>query len=424
MAKRGRKRSTAPAAAPPPETRGGDTRPRAPRAAIAVGVVALAAVAAFFLFRSQPPPPAPPAETPSGPLIAGVPGYIDNAVCAGCHAEIAATWAETGMGRAFYSANDESMAHLPADTSFHHAKSGRSYRIERRDGAYYLRRHETAEDGSETNVFEKRIDYVMGSGNKARSYLHRYPSGKLVELPLGWYSENGGYLAMSPAYDQPVHGGFRREIAFECMSCHNGYFPIEPGSDAPGRDPLYPGPLAEGIGCQRCHGPGRAHVEAVANEAPEATIREAVFNPANASRERPARSLLAMSPRIDRAPAAVLHPALRPRRFLLPPRGAADRFRAALRSPRRSARGQVRDRPRRLPLAQVGLLRAQRDDLHHLSRPAPSLARCGGARAVQRNLQELPRRRCARARSRPRRRDRLHRLSHAPPPRRRTWCAW
>ncbi len=292
MAKRGRKnRSTS--AAPPPEPQGpqaqspaSEMRPRPPLVAVLFGVAAAAAVAAFFVYSSSEAPPASTPQATSGPLIAGDPGYIDNAVCAGCHAEIAASYAETGMARAFYQANDESMAHLPADPSYSHAKSGRSYRIDRRDGAYYLRRHETAPDGSEINVFEKRIDFVMGSGNHARTYLHRYPTGKMVELPLGWYAENGGRLAMSPGYDQPAHNGFRREIPFECMFCHNGYSPIEPGSDAPGRDPLFPGRLVEGIGCQRCHGPGRAHVDAVANQEPDAQVRQAIFNPAGASRER------------------------------------------------------------------------------------------------------------------------------------------
>ncbi|MCG8651990.1 MAG: hypothetical protein MI861_19270, partial [Pirellulales bacterium] len=249
-------------------------------------VAVLAGTAAYFAFRPTEPEPTHEAPVANRPLIAGDPDYIDNAACAGCHEEIAATYAETGMARAFYRADHESMAHLPADARYDHEKSGRSYRIEERDGAYYLRRHETAPDGSEASVFEKRIDYVMGSGNNARSYLHRYPSGKLVELPLGWYSENGGYLAMSPGYDQPRHGGFRREIPFECMFCHNGYSPIEPGSDAPGRDPLFPGRLTEGIGCQRCHGPGRAHIEAVAREEPDEVVRQAIFNPAGESRER------------------------------------------------------------------------------------------------------------------------------------------
>jgi len=55
-----------------------------------------------------------------------------------------------------------------------------------RDGKYYARRHQLDSQGKETNVVEKEIHYVMGSGNHARSYLHRTPNDRLVEMPVGW----------------------------------------------------------------------------------------------------------------------------------------------------------------------------------------------------------------------------------------------
>jgi len=219
--------------------------------------------------------------------MAGSPDYVDPATCAGCHAEIAADYAETGMAQAFYRPRADRMVEdFAANNVFYHEPSQRRYAMIERDGRYFQRRSQLDGQGRETNVVEKEVHYVMGSGNHARTYLHQYPNGKLVQLPLGWYSERGGFWAMNPGYDQPRHAGFRREIGFECMFCHNAYNPIEPGSDAPGRDPLFPGTLAEGIDCQRCHGPGRRHVEAVANGAGEGEIRQAIFNSAHESRER------------------------------------------------------------------------------------------------------------------------------------------
>ena len=220
-----------------------DSLANGPRRVWIPAVVVVVAVAGWALYSTSTVV-APEGESDSAPklLIAGSPDYVDGAVCAGCHAEIAATYAETGMGRSFYRVTPETMAHLGDERSFRHERSGREYVIREEDGRYYLRREEIG-GGAD---FEKEIHYVMGSGNNARTYLHQYPSGKVVELPLGWYSENGGRLAMSPAFDQPIHGGFRREIGFECMGCHNGYPRIEPGADAPGRDPLFPGRVGRG----------------------------------------------------------------------------------------------------------------------------------------------------------------------------------
>jgi tetratricopeptide (TPR) repeat protein len=148
-------------------------------------------------------------------------------------------------------------------------------------GQWFQRRHQTGFEGKETNAVETRVDYVIGSGNHARSYLHRAAGGHLIEMPVSWYSENGGYWAMSPGYDRPDQQDFRRAIAFSCLFCHNAY-PDSP----PVEEGVFPASLPEGIDCQRCHGPGSAHVEAAGRNAPAEAIRRAIINPAHLSRER------------------------------------------------------------------------------------------------------------------------------------------
>ena len=102
----------------------------------------------------------------------------------------------------------------------------------RKDGKVYQRRHQIGFDGKETNVVEKEIDFVLGSGNHSRTYLHQGSDGRLSELPVGWYAENKGYWAMNPGYDRPDQEDFRRQITYQCMFCHNGYPQIEVGADA------------------------------------------------------------------------------------------------------------------------------------------------------------------------------------------------
>ncbi len=190
--------------------------------------------------------------------------YVEPAVCAGCHEEIWQTYRETGMARSFYHPDPaNTIEDYTAEEPFYHLASDRYYVMTQRNGRYFQRRYQKGPQGRETNVLEKEIHFVMGSGNHARSYLNLSSLGKLTQLPLGWYSEDGGHWGMSPGYDRPNHDGFQRVISFDCMFCHNGYPAIEPGADQLGKRPVYQGEIPEGIDCQRCHGPGSAHVDAV-----------------------------------------------------------------------------------------------------------------------------------------------------------------
>ena len=185
------------------------------------------------------------------------------ALCATCHPTYAAHYAKTGMGRAFAPA---SPATVPVTSRpFHHAASDTWFAILRR-GSAFLHRRWRLDAGREEYVEELAIHYVLGSGNHARTFLHRNARGELVELPLGWYAENGGKFAMNPGFDTHAPPT-RRKIGEDCLACHNSY-PRGPN-------------LPAGIGCERCHGDGARHVAAAqAKGAQLAAIRAAIVNPA------------------------------------------------------------------------------------------------------------------------------------------------
>ena len=225
--------------------------------------------------------------------------YTDPAVCSSCHDQIARTFSLTGMGRSFSQLRP---AFAPSGATadrpvLYHPASDRYYTMLQRDGKFYQRRHQIGFDGKETNVLELEAHYVTGSGNHARTFLHRASDGRLVQMPVTWYAERGGYWAMSPGYDRPAHLDFRRRIDAGCMSCHNGY-PRTPVEDD-GGGPIFGPPslagsqlsfgaasgLPEGIDCQRCHGPGRAHVDAI-KAGDLAAARLAIVNPVKLDRER------------------------------------------------------------------------------------------------------------------------------------------
>lgn len=190
------------------------------------------------------------------------------------------------MGRSFGRADASTVPALP-ESRIDNQPSQMHYSLFQRDGKFFIKRSQTGFGGAETNVAEEQADYVIGSGNHARTYLHRDARGRLIELPVSWYAEKSGYWAMSPGYDRKDQEDFQRAIPAGCMFCHNGYpaqiKKFDPGSMDP---PAFGQNLPQGIDCQRCHGPGKAHVTAAISGASVDAIRKAIVNPARLDRER------------------------------------------------------------------------------------------------------------------------------------------
>ena len=207
------------------------------------------------------------------------------AQCADCHPKIAATYGFTGMARSF-AAVGSTLPGLGADgrAAFFHTASRRWYRLERREGAVYLRRHQAGPDGREANVYEARVDYVLGSGNHARGLIHRAPDGRLIQLPVAWYAE-GAAWGMAPGYDRADHADFRRAVDGDCMFCHNAY-PRQPVVESPGTALVFPQQLAAGIDCKRCHGPGADHMRLAESGAAAGNVRAAILNPRRLAPDR------------------------------------------------------------------------------------------------------------------------------------------
>jgi tetratricopeptide (TPR) repeat protein len=245
-----------------------------------IPIAALLAFAAPSLVRAQ----GPAAQTAAAQTKDE---FVDPKLCIGCHAAIYDTYRHTGMARSFYR---PSPANTVEDYSrgnpFYHAATGAYYAMAQRGGRYFQQRWQLGADGQPAYRQEWQIDFVMGSGNHVRTYLHRGANGVLVELPLAWYSEKGGYWAMNPGYDMDRFIT-PRKIAYECIFCHNAYPRIPAGHDRPNSVPAYLDPLPEGIDCQRCHGPGSGHVRAAqALGSRNEDIRRTILNPARLSGDR------------------------------------------------------------------------------------------------------------------------------------------
>jgi predicted CXXCH cytochrome family protein len=209
------------------------------------------------------------------PVTSGAaPRYVDDRACASCHTDLARTYQRKGMARAFFRPRPETDIEDFSAPPFFHAASGQSFQIVRRGDRLVFRRWQ--KDGP---VFETEVDWILGSGGHARTYLYRAPGGEMFQLPLAWYSQARKW-GMAPGYDRPDHDGILRQVRRECLFCHDAYPEVPAGSDAHNAPHLFPDSLPEGIGCQRCHGPGAEHIWlASGGIAPAAEIRAAIFNP-------------------------------------------------------------------------------------------------------------------------------------------------
>jgi cytochrome c-type biogenesis protein CcmH/NrfG len=257
-------------------------------------------VAAGAPSRAAAPPVQPAASSSAAPAAdplaaygykvtgGAAPGYVEDRVCATCHREIARSYQAVGMAQSFSRPRKEGAIEDFAHAAFDHPPSGDHYQmLQGDDGGLTFRRYQLADDGRPVEVFQRKVDWILGSGHHSRLYLYQTPAGELYQLPIAWYSQDGGHWGMAPGYDRPDHQGIFRRVRRECMFCHNAYPDVPAGSDAYEAPQTFPADLPEGTGCQRCHGPGAEHVRrALGGVELPSRIREAIVNPARLPPER------------------------------------------------------------------------------------------------------------------------------------------
>jgi len=112
---------------------------------------------------------------------------------------------------------------------------------------------QTWENGGEQTRY--RVDYVVGSGNHASGYIVNL-GGHLFQSPVAFYKSRQSY-DLAPGYETTPDPDFTRPIGEECLLCHSGKALYVPGTLNSYRSPVF---AAEGITCERCHGPVERHL--------------------------------------------------------------------------------------------------------------------------------------------------------------------
>ncbi len=177
--------------------------------------------------------------------------YAGSAACAPCHQAISRSYGATPMarssGRPAAGPFRESFA---ANVVFQVAPGVR-YRVFQEDGGYAFA---FAKERMPIRG-ERRLDYFIGSGAAGRSYAFSV-EGFLFQAPVSYYSQPARW-DLSPGYERDQTLNLARPITPECLECHASRLQPVPGAANRYQQPPF---LEGGIGCERCHGPGRQHL--------------------------------------------------------------------------------------------------------------------------------------------------------------------
>jgi tetratricopeptide (TPR) repeat protein len=228
------------------------------RRAIAAGFLAIVLWSSAASVGQNPNPnQVTPAKVPARGT------YVGNQACAHCHAAIYESYQRTSMAHA---SGPALQGFMPAE--FTHKESGVHYRIYTENGRAWL---EFDRPGDQQVHGKRELLYYIGSGRRGLSYLFE-TDGFLFESPVNWYA-NKQLWDMAPAYQTAREIPLNLPAYTSCLRCHvSGMQP-----PAPGTDNRYPEPpfTHNGVACERCHGPGEAHVNggAIVNPAKLAPAR-------------------------------------------------------------------------------------------------------------------------------------------------------
>ena len=196
-----------------------------------------------------PPKPAPRADGDQ---------FVGSAACTVCHAEIAKRYTGHPMSQAASVNRPQDAPRLSPDSPVHFQTGPFEYAVD--CAADTVVHREILRDERRRVVVEQTVEvpYTLGSGIRGKSFLIDR-GGRFYQSPISWYHQ-GEKWDLSPGYSLDISATrFERRVTDDCLSCHAGRMQVaDPDTPDVYRAPHF---LEFGIGCERCHGPGRAHIE-------------------------------------------------------------------------------------------------------------------------------------------------------------------
>jgi hypothetical protein len=183
--------------------------------------------------------------------------FVGNQACAPCHAAIYHSFMATPMAHSSGRVGAGELNESFERAEFRDSKGTFAYRAVREAGAYFLdfTQQGAAQPGSPLIQGRRELEYFVGSGVAARSYLLGV-DGFLYEAPVAYYG-NSAEWNFAPGFASSDFPYLTRPILPGCLQCHASGVQRIPGTENAYASP----PFKEGgVACERCHGPGSDHV--------------------------------------------------------------------------------------------------------------------------------------------------------------------
>ena len=184
--------------------------------------------------------------------------FVGSQVCAGCHVEIAAAHKQSDHARTLRRVEELDELLQANSLKFHYKSNDVEYRIEKSSKPEYLL-DLVAVKGQLTDRLH--LSWGFGSGRRGVTFVGKTDRGGYGQSLVSWYQKLNA-LDITTGLDRSVSDatdaladGLTPAKRVECFSCHV--------TRAPETLPEVIDNSIAGIQCERCHGPGEAHVKAI-----------------------------------------------------------------------------------------------------------------------------------------------------------------
>lgn len=175
--------------------------------------------------------------------------FVASSTCRSCHSATHSSWTSGRHSKMLQDVSPASI--IPAfDRSI--TLRGKDYKVEREGDSYFV-----VERYLQQEPVRRRVDYTLGS-RRVQHYLSRMPDGRIVVLPPSYDVEKKEWFHNLDIVDLEESGETKVQVwNTNCFGCHvsgqaKGFDPVTKSYATTWTD--------NGTACERCHGPGRAHV--------------------------------------------------------------------------------------------------------------------------------------------------------------------